>query len=90
MSHASEFGDAAKQAKAIYEVVGKSGASYVFFWFSDHSIIASRRLPSQNNLASARFVFGDNTMDALNDCGMTDTEGTTYQKGRALLKRLQS
>ena len=66
MSQASDFGDIAKQAKAVYEVVGESGASYIFFWFSE-SVIGARRLPSEN-LTSARFEFR-NTMDALNDCG---------------------
>ena len=89
MSQASDLGEIAKTAKAVYELIGASGASYVIFWFPDHSVIAARRLPSPNNQASAHFTFGVNTKDVLDDCGMSDFEGTTYQKGRELLKRIE-
>jgi hypothetical protein len=88
MSAASEFKQAAQTAK-IYEVTGKSGAVYIFFWFADHSVCAARRLPAGNAKASARLEFRD-TKTCLDDCGMAAFEGTTYQKGRELLKRLES
>ena len=89
MSQASKFGEQAKNANAIYEMVGNSGASYIFFWFSDGSIIAARRLPADQGQAAAQFVFGKNTKKALDDCGLSNFNGTTYQKGQELLKRIQ-
>ena len=85
MSSASDFRNMAQTAR-IYEVLGQSGASYVIFWFDDGSVCAARKLPSGNK-AAARLEFGA-TKPCLNDCGVEDFPGTTYQKGAELLKRL--
>lgn len=87
MSSASEFKKMAKNA-TIYEVTGNSGAVYVIFWFPDHSVCAARRLPANNVQASARLVFQD-TKTCLDDCDMADFDGTTYQKGRELLRHIE-
>jgi hypothetical protein len=89
MSRSSEFNNAAGQARDIYEVIGESGATYIFFWFSDDSVTAARRKAADTSQVAATYVFGQNTKAALDDCGMADFEGTTYQKGRELLKRLR-
>ena len=90
MSNASEFNAAAAQARDIYEVIGESGATYVFFWFPDGSVTAARRVASDTSQVAATYVFGKNTKAALDDCGLADFEGTTYMKGSELLKRLRS
>jgi len=87
MSSASDFKKMANAA-TVYEVTGKSGAVYVFFWFLDFSVCAARRLPAENARASARLEFQD-TKPCLDDCGLEDFEGTTYQKGRELLRRIE-
>lgn len=89
MSQASEFNDAANQARDMYEVIGESGATYIFFWFPDDSVTAARRQAADASQVAATYVFGKNTKAALDDCGMANFEGTTYQKGRELLKRLR-
>lgn len=88
MKSAPEFRKMAQEATAIYEVIGQSGACYVFFWFSDSSICAARKLPSGNK-AAATLEFGPIT-PCLDDCGTSDFEGSTYQKGAELLRRLRS
>lgn len=88
MSHASDVKDLAADA-TIYEVTGMSGALYVIFWFPDGSVCAARRLPSPNNRASARLEFLE-TKEVLDDCGVADFEGSTYQKGRELLRRIEN
>jgi hypothetical protein len=75
------------QAATIYEVLGESGATYLFFWFKDGSVCAARKLPSGNG-ASARWEFGA-TKPCLDDCGLADFAGTTYQKGTELLRQLE-
>ena len=87
MSQASDVKEMASDA-TIYEVTGESGAVYVIFWFPDGSVCAARRLPSPSNQASARLEFLE-TKECLDDCGVGDFEGTTYQKGRELLKRIE-
>ena len=87
MSQASDFKALADQAK-VYEVTGRSGAVYVIFQFPDQSVTAARRLPTDTR-ASARLLFG-NVSPALDDCGVDDFEGTTYQKGAELIRRLES
>lgn len=88
MSQASDFREMARDG-TCYEVTGQSGAVYVIFWFPDHSVCAARRLPAPNVRASARLEFLE-TKACLDDCGMADFEGTTYQKGRELLRRIES
>jgi len=87
MSSASDFKNAADTA-TIYEVTGNSGAVYVIFWFPDQSVCAARRLPAGNTRASARLEFQD-TKPCLDDCGVAEFQGTTYQKGRELLRRIE-
>lgn len=87
MSAASNFREKAQATKVIYQVLGHSGASYIIFWFDDGSVCAARPVPS-GNLAAARLEFGA-TKPILDDCGVADFEGTTYQKGTELLKRLE-
>jgi hypothetical protein len=84
---ASDFKEIARSARAIYEAVGASGASYVIFWFDDGSVCAGQRLPSGNK-AAGRLEFGE-TKHCLDDCGVDDFPGTTYQKGWELLRRLE-
>lgn len=86
MSSASDFRTKV-QAATVYEVLGKSGASYLVFWFRDGSVCAARKLPSGNR-AAARLEFGE-TKPCLDDCGVADFAGTTYQKGTELLRRLE-
>jgi hypothetical protein len=90
MSQASDFADQAKKATAIYELIGESGAIYIFYWFADNSVTMARRQVSDTNRVSAEYLFGKNVIKALDDCGVADFDGTTYQKGAELLKRLQS
>jgi hypothetical protein len=90
MSKASDFAEQAKQATKIYELIGDSGATYVFFWFGDGSVTAARRKPTKNKDASAEYQFAKDVKGALDDCGLSDFDGTTYQKGAELLKRLKS
>jgi len=85
MSAASDFRTLAQSA--AYEVLGQSGTSYVIFWFNDGSVCAARKLPSGNKVA-AHLEFGM-TKPCLDDCGVADFAGTTYQKGAELLKRLE-
>jgi len=87
MSLASDFKKDARSATAIYEMVGHSGASYVIFWFDDGSVCAAQKLPTDNKTA-ARLEFGA-TKPCLDDCGVDDVAGTTYQKGTELLRRLE-
>lgn len=87
MSQASDFNALVDQAK-IYEMIGRSGATYVIFYFpADQSVTAARRVPTGTR-ASARLEFGD-VKPALDDCGVDDVEGTTYQKGAELIRRLE-
>jgi hypothetical protein len=86
MSSASNF-KALADSSIIYEVIGNSGAVYVIFWFPDGSVCAARRLPSNNN-ASARLEF-QATKPCLDDCSVIDVEGTTYQKGQELIRRIE-
>lgn len=88
MSQASDFKDMARDAKDIYEVVGNSGASYVFFWFTDGSVCAARRLPGRSALTAARFEFQE-TKVCLDDCGLANFQGSTYQMGAELLRRIK-
>lgn len=90
MSQASDFAEKAKNAIEIYELIGTSGASYIFFWFADRSITVARRKPTDNHGASAEYQFGYKVKTALDDCGLNDFDGTTYQKGSELLKRLKN
>jgi hypothetical protein len=87
MSSGSDFKEKARQAKAIYEMVGASGASYVIFWFKDRSVCAAKRAATDNRSA-ASLDFQVSTTHCLDDCGVSDFEGTTYQKGAELLSRL--
>ena len=88
MAQAPELRDLANQA-SIYEIIGQSGRTYVFFFFPDGSVCAARRVAAANQ-ASARLDFTRvNVKAALDDCGTKDIIGTTYQKGQALLKRLE-
>lgn len=89
MSKASDFAEQAKEATKIYELIGKSGAVYLFFWFADGSVTAARRQPTTNRYASAEYLFAKDVKGALDDCGLKDFDGTTYQKGAELLKRLK-
>lgn len=88
MSQASDFRTLAQAAKT-YDVLGESGANYLIFWFPDGSVCAARRLPSGNK-AAARLAFdGASVKACLDDCGVADFAGTTYQKGTELLKRIE-
>lgn len=88
MSQASEIAAQAKGATEIYEIIGESGATYIFFWFPDNSVTVARRKHAGGSVA-ATYEFGKNVKGALDDCGMGDVDGTTYQKGRELLKRIR-
>lgn len=88
MSQASDFREMAREAKN-YEVTGRSGAVYVIFWFPDGSVTAARQLPAAGADASARLEF-QVTKPCLDDCGVNDFDGTTYQKGTELLRRIES
>jgi hypothetical protein len=90
MSQASNFAEQAKNARAIYEVIGDSGSTYIFYWFGDSSITVARRQATRNQIASAEFLMGKNVRRALDDCGLHDFDGTTYQKGTELLKRIHN
>lgn len=85
MSKASEFKISAKSAE-VYEVMGESGKSYVFFFFPDNSVCAAKKVAPKIR-ATARVDFRIKTKPALDDCGIV-VKGTTYQKGRELLRRL--
>lgn len=87
MSQSSDFETAVSVAKA-YEAIGKSGASYVFFFFPDNSICAAKKVPTHNR-AGARLDFSITTKAAIQDCA-TGLQGTTYQQGRKLLKQLEA
>ena len=87
MSSASEFKEKAREA-TIYEVIGRSGTAYVIFWFKDGSVTATRKRPAIHPQASAELVF-EKTKPCLDDCGVDDVEGNTYQKGQELLKRIE-
>lgn len=87
MSLASDFKEAARAAKTIYELVGQGGASYVIFWFDDGSVCAAQKLPTDNK-AAARLEFGA-TKPCLDSCVVDDFAGTTYQKGAELLQRIE-
>jgi len=86
MSQSSDFENVAKTTKT-YEVIGKSGRSYIFFFFSDNSVCAAKKVASFNR-AAARLDFNIATKNAIHDCGI-DIGGATYQEGRALLKQLE-
>jgi hypothetical protein len=90
MNQAPELRDLAKQA-SIYEVIGQSGRTYVFFFFPDGSVCAARRVAA-GGPASARLDFTRvNVKAALRDCGAKDILGThTYQIGKDLFNRLES
>jgi hypothetical protein len=85
---ASDFKEAARSAAAMYEVVGQSGASYVIFWFDDGSVCTAQKRPTDNK-AAARLEFGA-TKPCLDDCGVDDFTGSTYQKSSELLKRIET
>lgn len=88
MAQAPDLRNLAKET-SIYEVIGQSGKTYVFFFFLDQSVCAARRVTAGNR-ASARLDFARvNVKAALDDCGTRDIPGTTYQKGIALLKLLE-
>ena len=86
MSGASDFRTAARSA-TIRQVIGQSGSTYIIFWFPDGSVCAAKKLASEDR-ASAQLEFVA-TKPCLNDCGVSDYEGTTYQKGTELLRRLR-
>lgn len=86
MSQSSEFEIEARAAK-VHELIGESGAAYVFFFFHDNSVCAARKVAT-NNRATAKLNFKIKTKDALHDCGI-ESRGTTYQEGRDLLKQLE-
>ena len=88
MTQASDLRDLAKQA-SIYEIIGQSGKTYVFFFFPD-SVCAARRVATANQ-ACARLDFARvDVKQALVDCGATDACGThTYQRVRDLVNRLE-
>lgn len=86
MSQSSEFEIEARTAK-VYELIGESGAAYVFFFFHDKSVCAAKKLATKNR-AVASLDFKIKTKDALRDCGVKE-HGTTYQKGVLLLKELE-
>lgn len=89
MSQSSQFESAAKEARAVYEMMGTSGKSYVFFFFADGSITAAKKVSSTNR-AAARLDFDKvNVKAALRDCLLETVDGNTYQKGQALLKELE-
>jgi hypothetical protein len=88
MSTSSDFKKKARQAKEIYELIGESGASYTVFWFEDGSVCGAKKIATEKR-AAAKLDFGISTKGCLDDCGMADFEGTTYQKGAELLARLQ-
>lgn len=88
MSLGSDFKEKARQTKAIYELIGESGATYVIFWFEDGSVCAAQRVATQNR-SVASLDFHVPIKNCLDDCGVADFEGTTYQKGTELLKRIQ-
>jgi hypothetical protein len=85
MSLASDFKTAAKSAES-YEVMGESGASYIFFFFPDHSVCAAKKVAPKKR-ATAQLIFQTKTKSALRDCGVV-VRGSTYQKGEELLKQL--
>jgi len=88
MAQAPDLRDLASQA-TVYEVIGQSGGTYVFFFFPDGSVCAAHRVAA-GNLASARLDFkGVKVKAALDDCGTKEIPGATYQKGTALLRRLE-
>lgn len=71
----------------VYEVIGQSGTTYMFFWFGDGSVCAARKEPAGNR-AAAQWVFVE-AKPSLDDCGVADFAGNTYQKGIELRKRLE-
>lgn len=87
MSQSSDFEANAKNAK-VYEVMGASGKSYVFFFFLDKSVCAAKKIATDNH-AVAQLDFNIQTKTALRDCG-SETHGSTYQKGQAFLKQLEN
>jgi hypothetical protein len=87
MSQSSEFEDKAKNAIAVVESLGHSGNSYVFFFFDDNSVTAAKRVKAISQHVSAQLNFNIKVKEALDDCGVSDFDGTTYQKGRELLRR---
>lgn len=86
MSQSSDFRDAAETAQAVYEVIGKSGRTYVFFFFPDGSVCAAQREASRNG-ASAKLNFEVKIKPALRDCGVV-AFGATYQESKLLLNQL--
>lgn len=87
MSSRSEFKDNARQAKVIYELIDESESIYFVFWFNDGFVCAAKKT-STSNKAAASLDFQVSTKDCLNDCGVGNFEGTTYQKGAEFLERL--
>ena len=88
MAQAPKLRNLAEQA-SIYEVIGQSGRTYIFFFFPDGSVCAACRVAT-GNLASACLDFTrESVKAALDDCGTEDIPGTTYQKGTALLRILE-
>jgi hypothetical protein len=86
MSSASELRTLLETA-TIYEVVGYSDRNYLIFWFKDGSVCAARKRRSDSK-AAARIELGV-TKAFLDDCGVAEFRGTTYQKGTELLRQLQ-
>ncbi|MEI7988574.1 MAG: hypothetical protein WCI88_06015 [Chloroflexota bacterium] len=86
MSAASDFWNTAQKA-TVYEVIGKSGVTYVIFWFFDGSVCAAHRVTSKNK-ASARWEFGP-IEQCLKDCGMADVVGNNEKGAWELLSKLQ-
>lgn len=87
MSQSSDFEEQARKAIAIVEAIGNSGKSYVFFFFDDNSVTAAQKMAATSFSVAAQLNFAIRVNTALNDCGVSDFDGTTYQKGRELLRR---
>lgn len=86
MSYASEIKNYLTLA-SCYEAIGQSGATYQFFLFKDGSVCAMKKIATKNQ-AAAQWVLVQ-AKPCLRDCGITDGDETTYQKGQELLKRFE-
>lgn len=78
MSQASEFKISARSAE-IYEVMGESGTSYVFFFSSDNSVCAAKKVAPKKR-ATARLDFRIKTKPALFDCGIAIPANTYLRR----------
>jgi hypothetical protein len=89
MAQAPDLRKLANEA-SIYEMIGQSGKTYVFFFFPDGSVCAARRVAAANQAAARLDFTGVSVKETLYDCGAQDTIGThTYQLGKDLLTRLE-